>query len=118
MTNALWLDDLNIIEEKDTEASKEFVCTAKAAVESCPKCGVVDHFYKHGIERVGYQDLNAYDKQVYIWVDVQRYRCRDCGATFNQRVPCMDARRQMTERCAKYIVKNSVGGTFSEVARQ
>lgn len=118
MSNALWLDGLNIIEESDTGAGKEFICTPKTAVEHCPKCGTVGHLYKHGIERVGYKDLNAYDTKVYIWVDVQRYRCRSCKVTFNQNVPHMDSRRQMTTRCFEYIVKAAIGDNYSEVARE
>lgn len=37
-------------------------------------------------------------------VDLQRFRCGDCGQAFFQELPGMDGKRRMTARCARYII--------------
>ena len=118
MMNAMWLPGLNIMDTADEPNCMKFLCTSAKQADSCPKCGVVDHFYKHGIQQIGYRDIPAYGKQTFIVVDVQRYRCRDCGATFNQSIPHMDSRRQMTERCVQWVATKGVTDNFSSVARE
>jgi len=45
-----------------------------------------------------------------------RYKCGDCGKTFQQVLPDMDEKRTMTRRLIEYIKKRSLERTFTEVA--
>lgn len=117
MPNALWLPNLTIVGTKETDDTVDFLCTCSTEPPCCAKCGVIGHLYKHGTGRNRYQDAPAYGKQVFIRVDVQRYRCRSCKATFVQPMPDMDGRRQMTRRCVEFIAKRGVAHTYSAIAR-
>jgi transposase len=46
----------------------------------------------------------------------QRWRCRECDATFQQLLPEIDEKRNMTKRLIEYIRYRSLIRTFTEVA--
>ena len=117
MMNAIRLNGIEPYDERESAKCVEYLCTSNEAVESCPECGVVGHFYRHGVQRVGYKHTPGFGKQTQLWVDVQRYRCRSCGKTFNQSVPEVDASHKVTKKCAEWIVEQGIPETFSAVAR-
>lgn len=119
MQNALWLDSLSIHRFDDDGNRRTFRAACNVIPEHCPKCGNTS-IYKHGIDTNRYMDTPAYNREVYILVDVQRYRCRavECRTTFSQPMPEMDGRRQMTRRCVEFIAKQGLQQTYSAVARQ
>lgn len=117
--NALWLEGVDLVQMTKKEDSIECLCTSNGVSESCPECGVVGHVYKHGVKTKSYRDVMGlpFRKPVNIWVDVQRYKCRSCNATFNQPVPDMDDSRRMTKRCVDWVVTQGIIDSFSSVAR-
>lgn len=119
MSNALWLDSLDIGSVDDDGRRRTFSATCNVVPEHCPKCGNTA-IYRHGTETNRFMDTPAFNREVFIRVGVQRYRCRapECRATFAQPLPDMDDRRQMTRRCVEYIAAQGIQQTYSAVARQ
>ena len=46
----------------------------------------------------------------------RRYKCRECGSTFWERLISVDEKRSMTKRLLKSIQEQSMSKTFVEVA--
>ncbi|HYD92482.1 MAG TPA: helix-turn-helix domain-containing protein, partial [Flavobacterium sp.] len=84
----------------------------------CQKCGTVR---QHNLSRYGhkeqcYMDIPIRGKRVGIYVDRQRYICRDCGATFFEDLTDMDNGHFVTKRLTEYIEKESLKRTFTSIA--
>ena len=61
-------------------------------------------------------DTPMHGKRVAVHVMRQRWRCRECNGTFQQLLPEMDEKRNMTRRLVDYIQQRSLVRTFTEVA--
>jgi len=62
------------------------------------------------------RDLPMHGKRVGIYVDTRRYRCRQCGKTFYERLPDVDERRLMTARLVDWVGKQAVKRPFAHLA--
>jgi transposase len=83
----------------------------------CPRCGVENpRVYKHDQQKQTFMDTPMHGKRVGMVVVRQRYRCLECDKTFQQLLPEMDERRNMTRRLAAYIAERSLVRTFTQVA--
>lgn len=84
MTDILDLSGWSVLSTK--QIGGEYVIEAEFATqpETCPKCGVVDVPYRHGIKPIKYRDSPIRGLSVVVLAQVQRYRCKHCGATFLQ----------------------------------
>jgi len=83
----------------------------------CPRCGVSNpRVYKHDQQEQAFVDAPMHGKRVVIHVMRQRWRCRECDATFQQMLPEIDEKRNMTKRLIDYIRYRSLIRTFTEVA--
>lgn len=82
----------------------------------CPKCGVVGNLYKHGPKPVTIRDSPIRGHHVRILARAQRFKCRDCTATFIQPLGGLHGTMRMTERCAEYIQSQCLRDTFLRVA--
>lgn len=122
MRNALWLDSLTILEEpRDFElyGRIRWRCEPANTFDHCLKCGVsADRLYKHGVELKKVADLPHVGHHVFIQLDVQRYRCRECGGTFDHPLPEIDENRKMTKRCVAYVREHGKRRTFADIARE
>lgn len=72
--------------------------------KSCQKCGSAHRPRRYGEVDSTYRDTPFLGRQVTITVNVQRFRCHDCGQAFFQQLTDMDGKRRMTARCAIYII--------------
>lgn len=85
---------------------------------SCPRCGSDRRPSRHGALSAKYRDAPFVGRQVAIAVEVQRYRCPDCGQAFLQDLTGMDAKRRMTARCCEYVIDQVMArSSMNEVAR-
>lgn len=92
--------------------------TQPYAPASCSRCGSQKRPARHGMLEAHYRDAPFIGRQVTIAVEVQRYRCPDCGQTFLQDLTGMDAKRRMTSRCCRYIIDQVMTrSSMNEVAR-
>lgn len=83
---------------------------------ACPHCGCEENFVRFGSRPQEFRDTPAFGKQVVISTLRQRFRCKDCGKTFNQPIPDVDERRNMTKRCVAFIEERALDNVFSRVA--
>ncbi len=118
MSNALWLDNLEVISMTTKGDTKTVEAAIRCVADACPSCGVVGKLYRHGMKHRDFVDIPAFGHKVVIKTEVQRFRCRECQTTFNQPMPELCGYRHMTTRCIDYIVEQSISRTFSEVARE
>lgn len=83
LTNMLNLPNLKILDMKESEYDYRFLVESTTLPPShCPKCGTVANLYKHGKKQQLYFDLPMHAKRVGIYVNRQRYKCRECNETF------------------------------------
>jgi len=83
---------------------------------SCPKCGVVDTPYKHGVKPIKYRDSPIRGETTFILANVQRYRCKHCKETFLQPLGGIYPDMRMTQRCVEYIQHRCLSDTFIKIA--
>ncbi|WP_445505053.1 ISL3 family transposase [Microvirga sp. G4-2] len=118
MVNALYLDDWTV--EKLHKTKNGYRLEARYDVEPshCPKCGSIRKPYGHGPRVIEYVDAPVHGWRTVVDVEVQRYRCRDCGGTFMQPLPDMDPKRQMTRRCVEHIKEQGLLRPYTQLARE
>lgn len=71
MSNALWLDSLDVTGSDDDGRRRTFHATCNAVPDHCPKCGNTA-IYRHGTETNRFMDTPAFNREVFIRVAVQR----------------------------------------------
>ncbi|MDA8363978.1 MAG: ISL3 family transposase [Gammaproteobacteria bacterium] len=115
--NILNLSSYAIARIEEDEHDYHIWAEAAAHPSTCQRCG-------HG-EVVGFgrreqlvRDLPMHGKRVGICVDTRRYRCRQCGKTFYERLPAVDERRMMTTRLIEWVGKQSVKRLFAHLAEE
>lgn len=83
----------------------------------CPRCGLENPpLYKHDVRTQEFMDTPLHGKRVHLIVKRQRYACQGCNQTFQQLLPDMDDRRNMTIRLLGYIRRLSLEKKFTEIA--
>lgn len=111
------LQDLEIenIEEKD--ASIHIYCKLKRKTHKCPHCSAKTdriHDYRWQVVR----DIPAFGKRILIHLKKRRYRC-NCGKRFAERNTFLPRYHRMTNRLCAYIIdKLRTEISFSNVARE
>lgn len=84
----------------------------------CPGCGLVaPKLYKFGTLHPEFADVPHHGRPTLLVVERQRWRCRECGKTFQHPVDELDERRMATRRLVEYVQKRSSEDTFSRIAR-
>jgi len=101
------------------ESEHDLLIPAEYRVEPpcCIRCGNAEpRLKKHGVQEQLFMDTPLHGKRVGIRVKRQRFKCFDCGGTFQQQLPDMDEKRTMTGRLVKHVEKLSLERTFSQIA--
>lgn len=117
----LHLQFLKVVEVDDSETGIYHILVEPThPPRHCPSCGTVGdifiRFSKKATTQV-YLDTPMHGKQVYLYIYKQRYRCKECGSAFWERLPDMHPRWWMTLRCAQYIGKLSLDMPFTRVSQ-
>lgn len=116
MTDLLFLPDLTAVEPpQENETDMMFKVEAINPPERCPECGF-DKLYKHSSRKQLIMDLPIRLKRVGLQLNRRRYKCRECGSTFWERLISVDEKRSMTKRLVESIEEQSMSKTFVEVA--
>jgi len=78
MTDILDLPGWTVLSK--SQSGGEYLIEAEYTVQptACPKCGVIDTPYKHGVKPIKYRDSPIRGDSVNILAQVQRYRCQSC----------------------------------------
>lgn len=115
--NILGLVDWNVLNREENEHDMVITAEYTKAIEFCEKCGVdTPRLKKHGTQDQLFIDIPIHGKRAAIKVKRQRYKCIDCGGTFQQRLWDMDDKRNMTTRLLNFIQGRSLERTFAQVA--
>lgn len=113
------LPNLKIIDMKESEYDYRFLVESiDLSPSHCPKCGIVANLYKHGKKQQLYFDLPMHAKRVGIYVNRQRYKCKECNETFFENLPDMNVNRSVTNRLINWIQEASLEKTFTSVAEE
>ncbi|MFD1396749.1 ISL3 family transposase [Kroppenstedtia eburnea] len=116
MSDLLFLPDLKTTEPlQENETDMMFKVEAIKPPEHCPECGF-DKLYKHSLRKQLIMDLPIRLKRVGLQLNRRRYKCRECGSTFWERLISIDEKRNMTKRLVESIEEQSMSKTFVEVA--
>ncbi|ERI10765.1 transposase [Aneurinibacillus aneurinilyticus ATCC 12856] len=119
LTNMLNLPKLKILYMEESEDDYRFLVeTTTPSPSYCIKCGTVSNLYKHGKKKQLFYDLPMHAKRVGIYVNRQRYKCRECSETFFENLPDMDVNRSVTNRLISWIQRSSLEKTFTSIAEE
>lgn len=116
--NFLKLPGLDVIDFKETELETHVRATPSVISRMCPHCGRSHGTVAHARRTLVIRDIPAYGKAVVVHLDVPRLKCRPCNQTFTASVPEVDTTREMTERLATWIGRQSIEYPYSEIAKQ
>lgn len=118
MPNVLGLPHWQIVAKTSDDNDIHVTATYDVQPTVCPKCGVdKPRLYKHAVKEQTFMDTPMHGKRVGIVVQRPRFKCRECGETFQQELPDMDEKRRMTRRLVEYIGKAAIRRPFTEVAQ-
>src|SRR5699024_6171443 len=119
LTNMINLPNFKILDMKESEYDYRFLVeTTVLSPSHCSKCGTVANLYKHVKKQQLFFDLPMHAKRVSIYVNRQRYKCRECNKTFFEYLPDMDVNRSVTNRLINWIQEASLEKTFTSVAEE
>ena len=116
--NILNLSGLDVVDFRETDTEYHVRATPKAISRLCPHCGRSNDTVAHAKRTLVIRDIPSHGKAVVIHLDVPRLKCRQCIQTFTASVPEVDTGREMTERLAKWIGRQSIEYTYAEIAKQ
>lgn len=104
--------------DKLTEHGDLYEVEAEYTVEpeQCPYCKSPD-LYRHGKREQRFHDLPVHNKPVIIITQRQRWKCRNCSATFQSHLMHVNETRLMTERLRWFIRYEALSKTFTSVAK-
>ena len=116
--NILNLAGLDVVDFKETDSEYHVRATPKAISRLCPHCGRSHDTVVHAKRTLVIRDIPSHGKADVIHLDVSRLKCKPCKQTFTASVPEVDTGREMTERLAKWIGRQSIEYTYAEIAKQ
>lgn len=117
MPNRLGLKDWKVLEVAESSTDMKITAQYMPLPTFCPRCGLENPpLYKHDVRTQEFMDTPLHGKRVHLIVKRQRYACQGCQQTFQQVLPDMDERRNMTIRLLGYIRRQSLEKKFTEIA--
>lgn len=119
MANSIGLPEFNILTVYEDADGRSVMYEVEAArpPRACPKCGCVGPHYKHTVDERIVQDISARDKLIYLKIKSRRYKCKDCGSTFQEEYDCIDGKERLTMRFRLHIQARCLTDTFARIAR-
>ena len=114
-TNLLNLADLKVQKVEESDHDYHVYAEASNTPSACNHCSS-RRLIGHGRNEQVIRDLPTHGKRLAIYVDTRRWRCQDCGKTFMETLPAVNAKREMTDRLVKWIGQQSLKRTFASIA--
>ena len=114
------MDILQLPEIETKEIIEENFCyhiKAKITVEKtyCNKC-FSNNLIHNGTRTILYRDTPIHGKPVGIYLNFQRYLCKNCSNTLYQQSQLLDTDHLMTKRLVEYIYTKAYQYTFAKLA--
>jgi transposase len=113
--NILNLKSLKTTRVEENEHDYHIDAESTISTTSCQHCQS-QNIIGFGRHEQLIRDLPIHAKRVGIYVSTRRYRCKDCGKTFTEKLPDVDDKRSMTNRLVDWIGKQAVKRTFTSIA--
>lgn len=114
-TNLLNLADFKVQKVEESDHDYHVYAEASNTPSACNHCSS-RRLIGHGRNEQVIRDLPTHGKRLAIYVDTRRWRCQDCGKTFMETLPAVNAKREMTDRLVKWIGQQSLKRTFASIA--
>lgn len=116
-TNILNLPDYKVVRVEENDHDYHITAEVSNPPAICVGCGS-GRMIGHGRNEQVIRDMPTHGKRVAIYVDTRRWRCVDCGKTFMETLPCVNGKRDMTERLTSWIGQQSLKRTFASIAEE
>lgn len=113
--NLLNLPDFKVQRVEESDHDYHVYAEASNTPRACSYCSS-SRLIGHGRNEQVIRDLPTHGKRLAIYVDTRRWRCQDCGKTFMETLPAVNAKREMTDRLVKWIGQQSLKRTFASIA--
>jgi transposase len=113
--NLLNLPDFKVQRVEESDHDYHVYAEASNTPRACGYCGS-SRLIGHGRNEQVIRDLPTHGKRLAIYVDTRRWRCQNCGKTFMETLPAVNAKREMTDRLVKWIGQQSLKRTFASIA--
>lgn len=113
--NILNLSSYTIARIEEDEHDYHIWAEAARHPSTCHHCGHRE-IVGFGRREQLIRDLPMHGKRVGIYVDTRRYRCRQCGKTFYERLPDVNEKRLMTARLVDWVGKQAIKRPFARLA--
>lgn len=115
--DVLNLQHFKVLPIAEAEYDFQIQVETKSLPSFCPHCGAVANHYKHSNRDQLCMDFPIHGKRVGLLIKRQRYKCRECGQTFWERLDhTVDEKRSCTQRLVAYIEKQSLNRTFVNIS--
>lgn len=111
------LEEIQCVAPVSGEDEYHFLCKPKAHNRmKCPHCGSYN-YYSHGKTQDRFvHDVSMGLTKVFIQLETPRYKCNDCGRTFNHIFDSVAQNGRYTKRLYEQIKKRALNEPFKVVA--
>ena len=111
------LPHLTLLGSEQTEHDICLTVEAKVPPVNCQRCRkLFSKIYAHGSRPQIFHDLPFHGKRVGLKVMRRRFKCTECGATFDEHLEDMHPAHNMTKRLVEYICKAADRYPFTRIA--
>lgn len=115
--NILNLPQWDVISVEENEHDYLVTAEPKTKVTTCRHC-FGTQLSRFGKKHPVFMHLPSHGKRVGIKAGVQRYRCEKCKKILQQDIPDIDEKRNATVQLVRFIEKQSLERTFTDIAAQ
>lgn len=113
--NILNLPAYKVLKIEETDHDYHIKAEVANPPQQCPECAATS-LVGFGRNEVMVRDLPSHGKRVAVYVDARRYRCKECGKTFMDRLPDVVPNTHMTRRLREWICEQALSRTFTSIA--
>ena len=112
---SLELPEFKVVKQVFHEEFFHLYIVKKPRVECCPYCGyLTDHVHDRRTRKV--RDLKVLKKPLYLFVQVNRFRCFNCHEVFTQPFDSIQPNKHQTTRYRDYLYEQCLGLAIQTVS--
>lgn len=113
----LELPEFKVVKQVFHEEFFQLNVVKKSTDERCPYCGfLTNHVHDRRTRKV--RDLKVLDKPLFLFVQVNRFRCFNCDEVFTQTFESIQPNKHQTNRYREYLYEQCLGSTIKMVSEK